>query len=453
MKDFLKITLLGFSVYFFSWLLAYGLGINKLSIQSEDTLPALFLPAAIIKEKTLYLDAYYPEMLKNYPHPDDKNYQKGLVPFYVKQIQASDGVHYVSAFPIVTPILVLPVYFVSLLLSVPINLLTVTYLGHISSALLMAVSGGLFYLLLKRDFDLSQKQAWLLTTIYMFATINFALISQAMWQHGTVELFTILAIYFLVNKKWFLFGLSAGLMVLSRPTAALVLPFLGLTIIYKWKDDFKVRQNLEYILKMLSGFLIPVLFFVWYTNNFYLGIQNNGYADQFLTEWQSRFPEGFLGLWLSPSKGILVYSPIFVFAFIGLWLARKNFQYLMYGAVVLVHTIVLSKWKHWYGGWSFGYRMAADVIPFLVLLIIPFLKSHYFEKYKKLFQSLLVFSILVQIFGIIFFDGIWHAAYDRGFVDTGWLWSIKDSEVAFNIRRVLVKFGYLDKACPKCLSN
>ena len=125
----------------------------------------------------------------------------------------------------------------------------------------------------------------------------------------------------------------------------------------------------------------------------------------------------------------------------------------MYGAVVLVHTIVLSKWKHWYGGWSFGYRMAADVIPFLVLLIIPFLKSHYFEKYKKLFQSLLVFSILVQIFGIIFFDGIWHAAYDRGFVDTGWLWSIKDSEVAFNIRRVLVKFGYLDKACPKCLSN
>ena len=65
MKDFLKITLLGFSVYFFSWLLAYGLGINKLSIQSEDTLPALFLPAAIIKEKTLYLDAYYPEMLKN----------------------------------------------------------------------------------------------------------------------------------------------------------------------------------------------------------------------------------------------------------------------------------------------------------------------------------------------------------------------------------------------------
>jgi len=43
--------------------------------------------------------------------------------------------------------------------------------------------------------------------------------------------------------------------------------------------------------------------------------------------------------------------------------------------------------------------------------------------------------------GVIFYDGIWHAAYDDGFRETAWLWSLKDSEVAFNIRRVLVKFG------------
>jgi len=95
--------------------------------------------------------------------------------------------------------------------------------------------------------------------------------------------------------------------------------------------------------------------------------------------------------------------------------------------------------------------MAADIIPFLVLLMVPFFRSELYEKYKKIFLGLLLFSIAVQIYGLIFFDGIWHAAYDNGFVDTAWLWSIKDSELIFNIRRILVKLGHLSRACPNCL--
>ena len=74
-------------------------------------------------------------------------------------------------------------------------------------------------------------------------------------------------------------------------------------------------------------------------------------------------------------------------------------------------------------------------------------------KYKKLFYFLFAFSVFVQISGMVFFDGIWHNAYDDGFRNTKWLWSVRDSEAVFNIRRVLVKFGALDRACPKCLPN
>jgi hypothetical protein len=112
---------------------------------------------------------------------------------------------------------------------------------------------------------------------------------------------------------------------------------------------------------------------------------------------------------------------------------------------------VMGKWKHWYGGWSFGYRMASDVIPFMVLMIVPFLNSSLYGRFRKIFFSLFAFSVAMQIFGIIFFDGIWHAAYDRGFTDTRWLWSVKDSEIAFNMRRVLVKLNVIDQACPQCL--
>ena len=62
-------------------------------------------------------------------------------------------------------------------------------------------------------------------------------------------------------------------------------------------------------------------------------------------------------------------------------------------------------------------------------------------------------SVLMQLLGIVFYDGIWHNAYDLGYKNTSWLWSVKDSETAFNMRRVLVKLNVLDKACPKCASE
>lgn len=113
----------------------------------------------------------------------------------------------------------------------------------------------------------------------------------------------------------------------------------------------------------------------------------------------------------------------------------------------------MGRWKHWYGGWSFGYRMVSDILPFLVILMVPYVKSDFFEKTKKLFYLLFSISVAIQFIGLVFFDGIWHAAYDRGFRDTRWLWSIKDSEMLFYVRRVLVKFGMLQKACDVCLSR
>jgi hypothetical protein len=95
--------------------------------------------------------------------------------------------------------------------------------------------------------------------------------------------------------------------------------------------------------------------------------------------------------------------------------------------------------------------MSSDIIPYLIFLVVPFLKSEFYGKYKKIFLAVLVFSILVQVGGMFFFDSIWHSAYDQGNKNTAWLWSIKDSEFMFNVRRVLVKLNLLDKACPKCL--
>ena len=272
--------------------------------------------------------------------------------------------------------------------------------------------------------------------------------------------------YFNLLLSFFFLGIA----VLSRPTAVIFLPFLLFLVIEKFanlKDtDIKLTSLVELARNLISptvtvvlGLLPSALFFYWYNKTYFYSIENQGYASQVLVGWLSRFPEGFLGLWLSPSKGIFIYSPIFLFSLIGLWLAlrkgawKNNLQYVIYASIVLIYTMLMGRWKHWYGGWSFGYRMASDVLPFLTLLMVPYIKSSLFERTKKWFYALFSISIGVQFIGLIFFDGIWHAAYDKGFRDTRWLWSIKDSEIVFYFRRVLVKVGVLKKACDVCLSR
>jgi Gpi18-like mannosyltransferase len=423
----------------------------------------MFLPVTIIKEHTPYANTYFEMIRSRYPHPDDKSNQLGLTPFYFKKV----GENYISAFPLITPILAVPVYFFPLILGMKITWGSLILLSHLSAAVIVAFSGGFLYLLLKKHLLKDEKKAKLLTMAYLFGTINFALISQALWQHGTLELFIILTLYAMLEKRYLLSGIFLGLAVLSRPTALILVPFYFLILISQlWQAQVGTelakikfeKQQLKQVALFILGVFINLGVFIFYTQIYYHGIANNGYSSQVSVGWLTPFPKGFLGLWFSPSKGILVYSPIFIFIFFSiyifvkdkLWKSEKHFIYLVSLAIILTHTLVLGAWKHWYGGWSFGYRMASDVIPFMILALVPFMQSDLYQKFKKLFALLLALSIGIEIYGMIFFDGIWHAAYDLGYKNQSWLWSIKNSEFVFNMRRILVKLNLLERACPTC---
>src|SRR3989344_1167459 len=464
-----KIVLFSFFIYFFSWAIVDVLNLNKLSVQSEDTVPAMFIPVTILKEGTLYADSYYQMILQKYPHPDDKDYQLGLIPFYFKKVITGAGlVHYISAFTLVPSLLALPVYLFPVILGMPITFGNLTILSHIIAAMVTALSGGVMYLLLKNYLLKDSKKSLYITFIYLFATINYASISQALWQHGPLQLFLLFAIYIFVSilyeknevldlRKTFLGGVFLGISVLSRPTAALPLVLLILLFAYLGYKRYSKKNLMYFLLVLFSGLTLCFLFFFWYNKTYYLSIENQGYFNQLGRSWLSRFPEGFLGMWISPSKGILTYSPVYLFSLLGAFVVfkRKNYKqdslYITSIIIVLLHTLIVGRWKHWYGGWSFGYRMSSDILPFLTLLLVPYIKSDFFDKTKNIFVALISISILVQIMGIVFFDGVWHAAYDKGFDETSWLWSIKDSEIVFNFRRILVKVGLLEKACGMCL--
>ena len=289
-----------------------------------------------------------------------------------------------------------------------------------------------------------KRLTYLLIVIYALATINLPLISQALWQHGAVQFFSILALIFYLKDKYLLTFMFIGFGILARPTAIILLMVLGIYLIINKKLNTKI------ILQSALGFLIPLLFFILYNFLFYRDLSNQGYASQLGNSWLGSFPESFIGIWLSPSKGLLIYSPIFIFSLIGIWKGFKKNQLVQLSFwVMLLHTLVLSKWKHWYGGYGFGYRMISDVIPFFIIPIW-YLLENYYEKVKKGIYLTLVISFLIQFSGLTFFDSIWHSAYDTGFKDTSWLWSLQNSEAAFNVRRIEVKLKLLDRACEKC---
>ena len=81
--------------------------------------------------------------------------------------------------------------------------------------------------------------------VYAFATSTWSVSSQALWQHGTVELLLILMIYLVIrnererSRNTIIFlGLLTGLFLFNRPPdAVLLLPIIGYVIWYE-------RQNL-----------------------------------------------------------------------------------------------------------------------------------------------------------------------------------------------------------------
>lgn len=464
MRRFLFLYLLFFGVYFFGWLFVYKTDINVLAIQSEDTLPAIFLPVSIIKDKTFYVDNYYSMLVSKYPHPDDKNQTKGLTPYYLRKVSnpKTGTSHYVSAFPVMAGIVSLPIYFFPLILGLPVNWENLVIISHIASSFIVSLSGVFFYLLARKF--VNKRAATFLSFIFIFGTVNFAMISQSLWQHGVLQLFTIISLIFLfkfretLNLRYiFWFGFFAGFSIISRPTAVIAVFYLFLLLLLFsskkfWDISASIKLvNFKFLAKPVLFFvlgLIPaVSFFVWYNNHYFFSFANQGYFVQAGKNWLTPFPFGFLGIWFSPSKGILVYSPVFMFVFLSVYLVFKNykaeekFTYFMFFCIVLSHTLILGSWKHWYGGYSFGYRMASDVIPFLCLLLIPYLKSYLHEKTKFLFYFLVILSVFIEFMGLAFFDGVWHGTFDKGFWNQSWLWDIKNSELIFNLRRILVKFN------------
>ncbi|MBM4361480.1 MAG: hypothetical protein FJ104_02280, partial [Deltaproteobacteria bacterium] len=128
--------------------------------------------------------------------------------------------------------------------------------------------------------------------------------------------------------------------------------------------------------------------------------------------WQTPFFEGLIGLLASPSRGLLVFSPLLGLAFAGMVVAARSKPHrdlLPFAAGAAAMMAAQCKWFDWWGGWTYGYRPWLDALPALTLLIVPVIDRVTATPLRRAaVAALLGWSAFVQGLGALAYDHSWN---------------------------------------------
>jgi hypothetical protein len=217
----------------------------------------------------------------------------------------------------------------------------------------------------------------------MSHAFNFALIIVFIWQ--TIRFYEDPGL-----KKIILAGAMAGLIALIRPTNIIVLLIFFLWDIRSF-DDLKERflfflRKYQWVLVMALMFILTWVpqFIYWYNQaGTILYFSYGAKGDRFY--WDN--PQ-IINILFSYRKGWLLYTPIMLFSFVGLFmmLAKDRFKgfFLPIFLFKVLNIYILSSWWSWWFGGGFGLRAFIDsyallALPFAVLVDAT-LKSRLWKK-------------------------------------------------------------------------
>ncbi|HVN65776.1 MAG TPA: hypothetical protein VMT31_04060 [Methanomicrobiales archaeon] len=383
---------------------------------SGDTTPAQMLPLSILRYGSLSLDQFN----ASFNNPDN------LYAFV--QVQG----HYYSYFPIVTPVILTPLYVVPYLFitifQIPLTYTVIADLARYASAMVAAAGVVLVYLNARALFS---RTAVLLTTVtYAFGTTTWAISSQAPWQQGMVELLLAAMIFLVILNETrgegsylIPLGILSGLLVMARPPdAILILPVIW------YAARYYPRQVHHYVIPGILSGLPFALYNILVFGSFFGGYQNNLGIFKFGPEAVLHFA-GFL---FAPNAGLFIFSPVLIFGILGYYCSRdiqgkriREFL-LLYGPAILLLVLLYSFYTSWVGA-AYGPRFLTGLLPAYILYVGLFLDRTLRtpmgigrEAFLGAFMLLLLISITIQIIGAFYYPYVKDVGMDEKRVwDTG----------------------------------
>lgn len=202
----------------------------------------------------------------------------------------------------------------------------------------------------------------------------------ALWSHDFAVLFALVAILTALRSTAaspspqakggpLLIGVCLFLAFCCRPTFALLVPCL-LAFLFIRGPRLPLR-----VCAVLGAALCVFVFFSY--REFGQPLPDY-YRPQRLSN--DAFTTALAGNLFSPGRGLLVFSPIFL---LPLLLLRSTTRALMQDRRValiallwpILHLGVVSRFPHWWGGYTFGPRLLMDALPGLFLLLCLTMKQ------------------------------------------------------------------------------
>jgi hypothetical protein len=354
---------------------------NLRTIGSGDTLPARYIPLVVLHDHTLDLAgnrrlvAHGHRVTRHWLR-DSRPAVEGDAPYFAPSVywtvRAPQG-NVVSLYPVLAPLLAAPLYVPAVLWldahgwQQPQVDRAAEIMEKFSASLFAAIASVLMFLLLRRE---GNRWALPLTLAFAFGTNTWVISSQALWQHGTAELLITLALLLVTARtsplRVALLGFVCVLIAANRQPDVLLAAAFPLFAVWRCKRD---------VVWLLAGGALPTLALLAY-NVSATGQVIGGYAvpggDQ-----SSFFQLGVLGvpgLLVSPTRGLLVFTPFLVFVVVGLRqrLRKPGERQLAIalGIAAVAQFLVYSQ-IDWRGGVAWGPRYLTDLLPILVWMLAP----------------------------------------------------------------------------------
>ena len=198
----------------------------------------------------------------------------------------------------------------------------------------------------------------------------------------------------LTQRDVVLIGLITGLIALIR-NQDVVLGIIGIWLIITLLNDSVITK----LAKLISYFTVIIIviipqLIIW---QLIFGQINSPYI--LLGEKFNWFQPQLLNVLFSSNHGLFYYSPILMFAVIGLILTNKDWKW--FGVLSLIifilQTWIVGSWHSWWAGESYGNRMFISVFPLFIYGFALWLKKFDVDLKKVLLLAVLIIFNFITI--------------------------------------------------------
>ena len=218
---------------------------------------------------------------------------------------------------------------------------------------------------------LGLKTSWLIAFSAGLSTQFWSTASRGLQAHTWIVVLLSVTLFLIVRAELpgkslnpFAFGSVLAFSFWVRPTSMFFIFPLSLYVFFRHRKSFiwvfMVELGWFFLMISLSMSLYGKLLPPYYFKAKGLSILN--------------LPVGLAGQLISPSRGLFIFVPLTLFTIFLVWHYRGYLQYrgltLTCIAAILMHTLSMSMFRNWWGGYSYGPRFYTDVIPLFVVLAI-----------------------------------------------------------------------------------